>query len=192
MNSLTKLDQLNLEPAAKTEVAALIQALIEQHERDAKLIQAKDVKIAALTHELAYYKRIRFSTKSEALAPLQRDVFEETWNTDISAIEAEVEQLQDDSPCDTVARPKRPRAGRQALPAHLPRIEPCPELVEGTATSRNLVPAANAATAWSKSAKTLANNWTLSQPSFSFTAIFVHNMPVEPAKASRRHRFRQQ
>nr|WP_225616354.1 hypothetical protein [Methylomonas albis] len=65
MNSLSKLDQLNLDPAAKTEVAALIQSLIEQAERDAKIIQAKgaiinakDVKIAALTHELAYYKRI--------------------------------------------------------------------------------------------------------------------------------------
>ena len=79
MNPLAELDQLNLEPTAKTEVAALIQLLIEQAERDAKIIQAKDVEIAALTHELAYYKRIRFSTKSEALAPLQRDVFEETW-----------------------------------------------------------------------------------------------------------------
>ena len=41
----------------------------------------------------------------------------------MSAIEAEVEQLQDDQPCDTVARPKRQRAGRQPLPEHLPRIE---------------------------------------------------------------------
>jgi transposase len=123
MNPLTKLDQLNLEPAAKTEVAALIQALIEQAERDAKAIQSKDIKIDALTHELAYYKRIRFSTKSEALAPLQRDVFEEAWNTDISAIEAEVEQLADAEPCPTVAKPKRLRAGRQPLPTHLPRIE---------------------------------------------------------------------
>jgi transposase len=130
MNPLAELDQLNLEPAAKNQVAAMLQALLEQTARDVKIIQAKDtaiqakdVKIAALTHELAYYKRIRFSTKSEALAPLQRDVFEETWNTDISAIEAEVEQLRDDLPGDTVARPKRSRAGRQPLPAHLPRIE---------------------------------------------------------------------
>jgi transposase len=50
-------------------------------------------------------------------------VFEETWNTDLSAIEAEVEHLQDNKPCDTVTKPKRPRAGRQPLPAHLPRIE---------------------------------------------------------------------
>lgn len=121
MNPLAELDQLNLEPTAKTEVAVLIQALLEQAERDAKTIQAKDLKIAALTHARAgYYKRIRFSTKSEALAPLQRDVFEETWNTDISAIEAEaeVEQLQDDRPCETVAKPKRPRAGRRSSAAY--------------------------------------------------------------------------
>ncbi|WGS86180.1 transposase [Methylomonas sp. UP202] len=130
MNPLAELDQLNLEPAAKTQVVAMLQALVEQAAQDAQTIakkdasiQAKDIKIAALTHELAYYKRIRFSTKSEALAPLQRDVFEETWNTDMSAIEAEVEQLQDNQPCDTVVRPKRPRAGRQPLPDHLPRIE---------------------------------------------------------------------
>jgi len=123
MNPLAELDQLNLEPAAKTQVAAMIQALVEQAAQDAQTIAKKDAKIAALTHELAYYKRIRFSHKSEALAPLQRDVFEETWNTDMSAIEAEVEQLQDNSPSDTVTRPKRPRAGRQPLPEHLPRIE---------------------------------------------------------------------
>ncbi len=130
MNPLAKLDQLNLEPTAKTEVAALLQALMDQAAQDAQVIQtkdatihAKDLKIGALTHELAYYKRIRFSRKNESLAPLQRDVFEETWNSDISAIDEEVEQLRDDQPCDTVARPKRPRAGRQPLPEHLPRIE---------------------------------------------------------------------
>lgn len=78
MNPLAELDQLNLEPTAKTEMAALIRALLEQAE---------------------------------------------TWNTDISAIDEEVEQLRDDQPCGTVVRPKRPRAGRQPLPDHLPRIE---------------------------------------------------------------------
>lgn len=123
MNPLAQLDQLNLPASAKTDVTALIQGLMDQAAKDALIIQAKDFKIAALTHELAYYKRIRFSPKNEALAPWQRDVFEETWNTDISAIEAEVEQLQDDQPCETIVKPKRPRAGRQPLPDHLPRIE---------------------------------------------------------------------
>lgn len=154
MNPLAELDHLDLNPAAKTQMAAMIQALLDQAVRDAKTIQAKDCKIEALTHELAQLRRIRFGVKSEMLSPLQRDVFEETWDTDLSAIEAEVEQLQDDQPCETVAKPKRPRAGRQPLPEHLPRIEPCPELVEGTVTNLSLVLAVTAATTWSKSAKT--------------------------------------
>jgi hypothetical protein len=148
MNPLARLDQLNLDPSAKTEVAALLQALMDQTAQDAQVIQtkdatihAKDIKIGALTHELAYYKRIRFSRKNESLAPLQRDVFEETWNSDISAIDEEAEQLRDDQPCDTVARPKRPRAGRQALPEHLPRIEHRhePESCAGGTCGKDLV-----------------------------------------------------
>ncbi len=65
MNPWAELDQLNLEPAAKNHVAALLQALLDQAAQDAKTIEAKDLKIGALTYELAYYKRIRFSTKAE-------------------------------------------------------------------------------------------------------------------------------
>ncbi len=138
MKSLAELDHLDLDPTTKSQVAAMMQSLLDQTERDAALLQskdalikakdaaiiAKDFKIEALTHEVAYYRRIRFSVKSESLSPAQRDVFEETWNTDMSAIEAELEQLKDDQPCETVVKPKRPRAGRQPLPAHLPRIYP--------------------------------------------------------------------
>jgi len=130
MKSLAELEHLNLDPAAKQQVAAMVQALLDQVDRDAQLlrlkdsaIQAKDIKIQALTYENAYYRRMRYGVKSESFSPLQRDVFEETWNTDISAIEAELELLQDTAPCATIAKPKRPRAGRQPLPAHLPRIE---------------------------------------------------------------------
>jgi len=144
MKTPAELTAFDLETATKTELAALVQSLLEQVQRDADtlaakdaeikcnvaqieankaVIQAKDVKIEALTHELAHIRRIRYGVKSESLTLLQRDMFEETWNTDLSAIEAEVEQLQDDQPFDTVAKPKRPRAGRQPLPDHLPRIE---------------------------------------------------------------------
>jgi len=99
----------------------MIRALLDQTVHDAELlhlkdaaIQAKDLKIEALAHELAQLRRIRFGTKSETLSPLQRDVFEETLDTDLAAIEAEVEQLQDAQPGDTVVKPKRPRAGLSA------------------------------------------------------------------------------
>lgn len=124
MDTHAELARLNLDPATQNRVAALVDALLTEAKREtAAELHAKDVKIQALTHELAYYRRIRFGRKNESLLPWQRDVFEETWNTDVSAIEAEVEQLQDEAPCTTVARPKRPRAGRHALPDHLPRIE---------------------------------------------------------------------
>jgi len=123
MKSLAELEHLNLDPAAKQQVATMLQALLDQVQHDAVLLQAKDFKIQALTYENAYYRRMRYGVKSESFSPLQRDVFEETWNTDISAIEAELELLQDTAPCATTTKPKRPRAGRQPLPAHLPRIE---------------------------------------------------------------------
>ena len=86
-------------------------------------IVRKDFKIEALTFELARLRRIQFGAKNETLSPLQRDIFAETLAADIAAIEVELEQLADPEPCATVVKPKRPRAGRQPLPEHLPRIE---------------------------------------------------------------------
>ena len=112
------------------QVASLIQSLLEQGQRDAEPLQAKDleirekdVKIQALIHELAQLRRLRYGVKSERLAPLQRDLFEETLDADLEAIATKIEQLSGDQPRDPVGKPKRPRAGRQPLPNHLPRIE---------------------------------------------------------------------
>ena len=125
MKILDQLDELNLDSAAKTQVAALVQALLDQVKKEAEKyetdIQAKDLKIQALILELAHLRRLRYGVKSEALSGLQRDLFEETCNEDIAALEAEVEQAEQAGA--TVTKPKRPRAGRQPLPPHLPRIE---------------------------------------------------------------------
>lgn len=118
MKILDQLDELNLDSAAKTQVAALVQSLLEQVKKDAETLQAKDLKIQALILELAHLRRLRYGVKSEALSGLQRDLFEETCNEDIAALVAEVEQAG-----ATVTKPNRPRAGRQPLPPHLPRIE---------------------------------------------------------------------
>jgi len=130
MNPLIELDQLGLDPAAKIQVAAMIQSLLDQASQQAAVLQTKDaeikrkdLKIDALTFELARLRRIQFGAKNETLSPLQRDLFAETLATDIAAIEGELEQLAEAEPCATVTKPKRPRAGRQPLPEHLPRIE---------------------------------------------------------------------
>jgi transposase len=125
MDLHAELARFNPDPALQE----WLDRVLDQNRRDAAVIQtaqreiqAKDLKIQALTLELAHHRRIRFSNKSEAFSPEQRDLFQETWNTDASAIEAEAEQLVETT-ASTADRPKRPRAGRQPLPEHLPRIE---------------------------------------------------------------------
>ncbi len=127
MDLHAELARFNPDPALQEWVTGTIQTLLDQaaeaarrgDEREAQLKTA-ELKIQALTLELAHHRRIRFSNKSEALSPEQRDLFQETWNTDLAAIEAEVEQQAE---ALAPARPKRSRAGRQPLPDHLPRIE---------------------------------------------------------------------
>ncbi len=109
MELLNELADLDIAPAAM----AKVQALFAQQQ--AKLAE-KDFKITALTHELAYYKRVRFGKASEALAGEQRLLFEETVDTDLAAID---EELDAQAP----VKRQRKRAGRQPLPTHLERIE---------------------------------------------------------------------
>ncbi|SMF94300.1 Transposase [Methylomagnum ishizawai] len=116
MEALAQLDLLNLEPSAKTRLAAMIAAL-------QRASAAKDLKIQALTLELAHLRRIRFGVKSEALPQTQRDLFQDTWNEDSAAVEAEIERLADGAAAPAAAKPKRAGAGRQPLPDPLPRIE---------------------------------------------------------------------
>ena len=123
MKSALELDQFDLESASTQQVAEVIQALLEQVKKAAAELQSKDEKIQALTYELAYLRRIRYGVKSETFSQLQADLFADTWNEDVAAVEAELEQLADQQPVVTAEKPKRPRAGRQPLPAHLPRIE---------------------------------------------------------------------
>lgn len=139
MDLIAELHRSNLDPSIVSTLlsklnqsqqdAIDIQQLSARVERDAAYIKAADTKIAALTLELAHHKRIRFANKSEAFSPEQRDLFQETWNVDLAAIEAEV---------DTVAtqaqlKPAKSRpTGRQPLPSHLSRIEHHHELTECT------------------------------------------------------------
>jgi transposase len=122
MDALAQLDRLSLDPLVKTQVSALVSYLTETLAQTNKQLTEKDTKIAALTHELAYYKRIRFGQKTGALAGLQRDLFREDVETDLAAIEAELESLKA-MPRSIVAVPRSSRRGRQPLPDHLLRIE---------------------------------------------------------------------
>jgi transposase len=101
------------------ELAAARQAIAR---KDA-VLNAANLKIQALTLELAHHKRMRFGQRSEALAAAgQRELFEETVACDLSAIEAELEQARN-ALSPKAPRKPRARAGRQPLPPHLPRVE---------------------------------------------------------------------
>ena len=131
MDLIAELHRSNLDPEVVSMLLAKlnqsqqdaidIQQLGARVERDAAYIKAADTKIAALTLELAHHKRMRFANKSEAFSPEQRDLFQETWNVDLAAIEAEVNRVAEQI-APQVNPPRRP-TGRQPLPAHLPRIE---------------------------------------------------------------------
>lgn len=116
-----ELAQFEINPALTEWVTSLLQANKDLTEGNRSLVskaKTDTIKIQALSFELAHYKRIRFANKSEQFTAEQRELFEESWNTDTSAITAEVEQIE-----PRVKPAKRQGAGRQPLPSHLPRIE---------------------------------------------------------------------
>jgi len=105
------------------EQAAESTRLSEQVSRRDTELHAAQIKIQALTLELAHLRRMRFGASSEALSPEQRDLFQETLASDLAAAEAELARQPGGVPVSSVAPVARSRAGRQPLPEHLPRIE---------------------------------------------------------------------
>jgi transposase len=133
-----ELARLNATPELTEWVAGTVQKLIDQAQKEAAEsirlseqvarrdteLHAAQTKIQALVLELAHLRRMRFGARSEAFTGQERDLFQETLASDIAAAEAKLAQEQEDKPATTpVTKPARPRAGRQPLPDHLPRIE---------------------------------------------------------------------
>jgi transposase len=116
MDLLNELALTDIDPAMLAQVRALFEQQQVKLQRKEALVAEQAFKITALTHELAYYRRVRFGKASEVLAGEQRMLFDETVDMDLAAIE---EELDTQAP----AKRQRKRAGRQALPPELPRIE---------------------------------------------------------------------
>ena len=123
-----------IDPHTLDDIAALRRQVLEQlqtlAERDALIAERdaiiagrdrdivyKDAKIATLTHEIARLKRWMFAARSERMDPAQRALFEESVANDIAALEVQLDALREP------ATPPRDLPRREALPAHLPRIE---------------------------------------------------------------------
>ena len=138
MDLHAELARLNATAELSEWVAGTVQKLIDQAQQEAAKsihlseqiarrdtdLHAAQTKIQALVLELAHLRRMRFGARSEAFTGEERDLFQETMASDIAAVEAKLAQEQEDKPVTTpVPKPPRPRAGRQPLPDHLPRIE---------------------------------------------------------------------
>ncbi len=174
---LTELDQLNLDPDTKTQVTDLVQTLLNEAKQAQEEVKTQALKVQALTMELPYLRRIQFGKMSESLSPKHPNLFEETLQSDLAAVNAEIEQLDPPTKADQI----RPNHHVLALVASHYRIT-CRVL--NTATSQNLANVINAAIIWLKSANILAISWMWNQPNSSFTATSAHNMPESPPALS--------
>jgi len=88
-----------------------------QIQRQDHEIAFKQALIDKINHEMAVLKRLKFAARSEAFNAEQKSLLDETIDTDLAALQAELDAVL---PREVVERttPKR-----QALPAHLPRRE---------------------------------------------------------------------
>jgi len=140
MDLHAELARLNAAPELPEWVVGTVQKLIDQAQEEAAEsvrlseqiarrnteLQAAQIKIQALTLELAHLRRMRFGSRSEALSPEERDLFQDTLASDLAAAEAELARKQAEASAMTepqAPHAPRSRAGRQVLPDHLPRIE---------------------------------------------------------------------
>lgn len=77
----------------------------------------KDFKITALTHELAYLKRVGYGKASKVLSGEQRSLFEEAVEMDLAAIEPELESQASTTPARKCAGRRGPAARTAAYRA---------------------------------------------------------------------------
>lgn len=94
----------------------------------AQAIKWRDAKIESITFQLARLKAWKFGAKTERMNAEQREIFEETLAADQASLEAQLQALQGAPTAHTpgVGTPdKQPRRQpkREALPAHLPRVD---------------------------------------------------------------------
>ena len=82
-------------------------------------MHAKQTLIDKLTHEMAVLKRIKFAATSETYAGEQQRLLFETIETDLEALQAEIDRVEPEVADQREKQPPR----RAALPANLPRKE---------------------------------------------------------------------
>ena len=117
MNLSAEITQANFEPNAIEKLLSTVNSLQNTLKQAEGKLKNAELKIQALTLELAHHKRIKFGVKNESMSPAQRELFADDWHSDNAELESAIDAAQ------PKPRAPRQRAGRQALPEQLPRIE---------------------------------------------------------------------
>ncbi len=108
----------NLDQLTPDQLRALAAQLLTQVDTMGKKIHRDQTVIQQLTHEIAWFKRHKFSKRSEQLSPDQGSLLDDLLDTDIAAIEAELKAV---NPPTAPAKPRQ-QPKRAPLPAQFPRI----------------------------------------------------------------------
>ncbi len=107
----------NLDQMSSDQLRALAAQLLSQVDTMGKKINRDQTVIEKLTHEIAQLKRLKFAKRSKQMNPEQASLLNDLIDTDIAAIEAELQALQ----TVPAATEKKQKPKRTALPAGFPR-----------------------------------------------------------------------
>eukprot|EP01030_Chromulinospumella_sphaerica_P006323 gene6323-6184_t len=113
LNQMTP-DQLR---AFAAQLLSQVETMGRTVETMGKKINRDQTVIEKLTHESAQLKRLKFAKRSEQMNPEQASLLDDLIDTDIAAIEAELQALQ----IAPAATEKKQKPKRTALPAEFPR-----------------------------------------------------------------------
>lgn len=112
MTSLPNLDQMTPD-----QLRALAAQLLSKVDTMGRKIHRDETIIEQLSHEIAILKRHKFAKRSEQISPAQGSLLDDLLNTDLEAIEAELDALRPaPTPDETRQKPKR-----APLPPQFPR-----------------------------------------------------------------------
>jgi transposase len=119
MTSSPNLDQMTPDQlrAFAAQLLSQVETMGRTVETMGKKINRDQTVIEKLTHEIAQLKRLKFAKRSEQMNPEQASLLDDLIDTDIAAIEAELQALQ----IAPAATEKKQKPKRTALPAEFPR-----------------------------------------------------------------------
>lgn len=113
------IDEAQIQDLDAQQLREVVRTLIADAASKDAQIAFKQAFIDKLTHEMAVLKRLKFAAQSEAFNAEQKSLLEETIDTDLAALAAEIEKA--DPPRASQDDKQTPK--RQPLPANLPRRE---------------------------------------------------------------------